>query len=193
MKTSKSARLGVGAIVFVVLVAGWYLLLWKPTTQKVASLNSQVSAVVLQQSKLEAQLLSLKASAKHLTSLKAEATTLSNAIPSQPSLANFVDDLNQAGSAAGLSITTISPTQPQLVGGVIVPTAGSGVPSIAFSISTEGGYYQLLQFLHNLDFLPRFVAIDSISFSPTTAIPPGFSPADAPIISASLTGRFFVK
>ena len=151
----------------------WYLLLWRPTSAKVAKERDKAVAAERTRDDLRDRIKNLRSS-RRLEPLKlSQLATLKVAVPDDPNLAQFILDANDAATKSGVDFLSISPTPPGAAGGATTGTTvaggAAGPVSIKLAISITGGYFQVIDFLNRLNGLPRIVVIDSLSLSSSTS------------------------
>lgn len=200
--------IAVGAAVVVLLV--WYAALWSPNNSNLKKAKDRKSAAVQQQQQLEAEITRLKEAQRNEPQNRAKLETLRTAIPDDPALGQFILDMNDAASRAGVDFISIAPSEPRLsaaaqaaaaaatttttAAGTSATTAAASptttVPvgptppaEISIALQVQGGYFQLLDFLNRLDALPRLVVTDAINVSANT---------DARL-TVGITARIFVR
>ena len=141
------------------LVALWFLLLWSPQGGRLSDARDREQTAAATNSQLELRAARLAAAEERRPELTADLEALRVAVPDSPDLAQFLLDADTASTAAGVDFISISPTPP-----AASPTAG--LPSeIALSISVEGGYFQVLDFLNRLSSMPRIVVVDTLGLT----------------------------
>ena len=181
------------ALIVVLAVAlvgfGWYFLLWGPQQSKISSLNSQVSTLESQQSALQLQISQLESAKRNLPKLIAEAKTVTGAIPKNPDLSGFMSSLQTAASAAGVAELTVSPTPPA-ASSAGAASAASGVSALAVSITANGGYSEVLRFLHGLESLPRLLVVTNVTIGKGGATAPALS-SSGPVLLLQLSGDIY--
>ena len=165
----------------------WYLLLWRPTSAKVAKERDKAVAAERTRDDLRDRIKNLRSS-RRLEPLKlSQLATLKVAVPDDPNLAQFILDANDAATRSGIDFLSISPTPPGTAAVGATPTTvaggGGGAPvPIKLAMTIQGGYFQVIDFLNRLDRLPRVVVIDGLTI---TGSPTGGQ------LSATITARMF--
>jgi len=111
-------------------------------------------------------------------------------IPQQADLAAFLRSANDIADSSGLDWIQITPTEP-------VPGT-SGASEIAMTMQLEGGYYQVLEYLRELEDLSRIVVVDTIQVNAggSEGDEEGGGSVDvtgAPTLSVNLTARMFTQ
>jgi Tfp pilus assembly protein PilO len=150
-------------------VAGlWYALLWSPQSSALSKAKARTAAAVAKQSDLGTQLRSLQKAKLTLPDSQARLSRLANAIPDAPGEADLIDQVNGAAKAAGVDFLTMTPQAPS-GGGKTAATAASkkqavsGVEDLTLSLTAQGSYFQLIDFMNRLTALPRLVVMDTVS------------------------------
>jgi len=145
----------VGALVALVVLAGWYKVLWEPQGAALAAAHRQTLAA-------STNLFTVEQSIGHLKHLKAIAPQmaaleqkLSAAAPATDEVDQFILTLNDLSQQAGVTIGAIS---------LAAPTASLGsVATLSVHLTITGNYFAVQQFLDSLRSSPRVVIIDSLS------------------------------
>lgn len=166
-----------GASVGLLLV--WFLLLWSPKGKELSEAQARGEAAEVVAQQLESRLARLNATQERSTELVATLDRLRSAVPETPNLAQFILDTNDAALQSGVGFLSISPSPPQAPADPTAPAA------IALSLTIDGGYFQVLDFVNRLDSLPRIVVIDSITVTPKS------ENGSSPDLSVALGGRMF--
>ncbi len=185
----KLLRILVVVLAVVVVAFGWYFLLWSPQQNKISSLKSEVSTLHSQQVALQIQISQLESAKRHLPQLIAEARTVTGAIPNTPNLSGFLTALQSAAAASGVAELAVSPAAPagNSAGSI---SAASGVSAIAVSISANGGYIEVLKFLHNIESLPRLLVISNVTIGKGGTASSSIS-SSGPVLSLQLSGDIY--
>jgi Tfp pilus assembly protein PilO len=194
-----------GAVAMVVVLAGWYLLLWSPTKTDLDNAKKRTEAAQSQNAQLEAEISRLRSAQRSEPLNRAKLESLRVAIPDDPGLGQFIIDVNDAASKAGIDFISIAPSEPKAstTAAVVTTTttaAGStsttvasttettalpatGPAEVAIQMQVAGGYFQVVDFLNRLDRMPRLVVTDSLNVSTDAA----------GRLTAGVTARMFVR
>jgi type IV pilus assembly protein PilO len=162
----------------VVLAAGWFLLV-SPKRSQAADLRTQAATAVTANSQLENQLQVLKAQAKDLPKQQAKLAAVAAKIPDNPALPALIRALTTAGTSAGVELVSVTPGTPVAVAAAAaapaaaapaapaagVSTAGQ-LAAIPLTLSIAGGYFQVEQFVANLENLPRSMRLTTLTVAP---------------------------
>lgn len=175
------------AIASVVILLGWYFILWSPAKEDLTKAEDRTEAAEQQQRQLEQAISRLRSAQRNEPLLRAQLESLRTAIPDVPNLAQFILDTNDAAARSGIDFISIAPSEPRQAAGTTTPTtARAGTTSttrragattttttpraaapaeITIALQIQGGYFPVLDFLNRLDAMPRLVVIDSINVS----------------------------
>lgn len=152
-----------GVLIILVLIIGYYFLLLSP-------LWTRYDAAVQERSDKEAQLQQLQQEVAELEEIKNNAPTverqlleLSKRIPTQPEIPTLVVQVEEIATLAGV-------TQVSLVPGSPGPAPGGGDFSVQpITMSFEGTYDQLQDFLLRTENLARLVTVKNVTYEPVEA------------------------
>jgi Tfp pilus assembly protein PilO len=154
-------RMALGAVLLLALVAGFYLLILQPKTNKVQSLNA---AIATQQSTLSQAKGELTAGQAAVSALKADAAewaSVNVAVPTAANVPALLRILEHTATAQGVSMQSITlspastaPTNPMAPA---TPSTGSSAAStMPITLSFTGTYLAIDHVLRQLD---RFVVV----------------------------------
>ena len=187
----------------VVFAAGWFLLV-SPKRTDAAALRTQADSQVSANAQLENQLQVLKAQAKDLPKQQAELASVAAKIPDNPALPSMIRSLTTAATSAGVELVTVTPGPPVAAGapapaGVPATSGAAGsagqLTQIPLTLSIAGGYFQVEQFVSNLENLPRSMRITTLSVAPgSNPVKPVTTGAvdDGKTLTAAVTGMVFM-
>ena len=165
----------------VVLAAGWFVLV-SPKRSDAADLRNTAAQVASQNSQLQTQLTILKAQAKALPKQQANLAAVAAKIPDNPALPALVRSLTAAATSAGIELVSVTPGVPTLPAAAApaaapLPASAAAAASAAsagqlsqipLSLSVVGGYFEVEQFISNLEGLQRSMRVTGLSLSPGT-------------------------
>lgn len=167
----------VGAVVAVVLVAGWALLLYKPESDKLGEVQRQVEAEKSQEVSLQAQLVKLKDLKEQEPEIDAELSRVKSLIPDGPDLATYIREANRIAGDSGIDWLKITAADPQ---------ASGDITTVALDLEITGKYFNVVDYLTRVQELSRAVRFDSLQMSTASGegVPKG-------AVSVKLSGRMF--
>jgi Tfp pilus assembly protein PilO len=187
LKRNPLIVIGVGLLVIVLL---WYFLLYAPLGDDLSSAQAQTSEEQKKTDGLQADLARLQAQAKNSTQQAALLRRLDAAVPEQPDLAEFIIQANDIADQSGISFLSIAPSP---------PAAGTGASVINLTISINGSFFQLQDYLRLLEKLERLVIVDGITISASSGSSGSTGSTDTTVsssgtsLSVTLTGRMFTR
>jgi Tfp pilus assembly protein PilO len=182
-----------------IMAGGWFLLV-SPKRTEAADVRAQAVAQESTNDGLRNELEVLKAQAKDLPKKQAELARVAAKIPDNPGLPSLIRALTAASTSAGVAFVSVTPGPPAAVAAPAAaapaaPAAGAAAPAAApaapadpnapapaspagalaaipISINVVGGYFEVSQFLANLENLPRALRVTNLTLAP------GSSPSD---------------
>lgn len=169
---------GVGAVV---VLAGWFLMVFRPGQARQAELRDDIAATEQEISSLEAQLRRLQDLQAREPELRAEEARFALALPDVPSVPAFLIQVQDAANQAGVDFVSINPSLPTAPRG---GEGASGIQSISVSISSNGSFFAVQDFVYRMERLDRAVRIDNFSLS-------GGGDEESPTLSVSLRMQMF--
>ena len=166
--TSRNVIL-LGVLGLVVLVVAFYFLLLGPLLE---NLDQQADARDQRQAtlaELQAEVARLEEVRRNSPELQRQLLELNKRIPTQPEVETLVVQIEDIGETAGV-------TQTQIVRGDPGPPEGGGDFTVQpITMSFEGTYEELLEFLRLADDLVRLMAVNNVAYQVaeegTTAAP----------------------
>ncbi len=207
----------VGAIV---LAAAGYFLLISPKRAEAADLRAQAVAQVTANSALRTEISVLKAQAKALPAKQAQLAAVAAKIPDNPALPALIKALSLAADEANVELVSLAPSTPVAVVGpapvgvvagapaAVTPAGGAAVTPVApvgsaagtlqqinLALTVVGGYFQVEQFLDQLESLSRSMKVRTLALVPGTApTKTGTAVAGSPAetLSASISASVFM-
>jgi type IV pilus assembly protein PilO len=154
----------IGAAAGLAVIVLWYLLLWSPRADAIEEAKGRQQAADSALQELRAEARRLEGLRRNEAATRARIEQLRQAIPDEPSLAQFILDANDAAIRSGIDFLSIAPTPP------VAPSApeagaapGASPAEIALSITVNGGYFQVIDFINRLNELTRIIVIDNMN------------------------------
>lgn len=152
-----------GVLIIVVLIVGYYFLLLSP-------LWTQYNEKVQERSDKEAQLADLQQQVNDLEEIRRNASTierqlleLAKRIPTQPEIPTLVVQIEEIADLSGVTQVSIVPGSPG------PPPGGGDFSVVPITMSFEGTYDQLQDFLFRTRNLARLVTVNSVTYEPVEA------------------------
>lgn len=174
--------------VLVAVSAAWYFLVIKPVSSDVTELKDNVAIAKAEGQEQRVRLGRLE----NLRNAAGTATDINRVIdqlvPAQADLANFLNAATSIQYDTGVDWLSISPAPP-----AANPAGGPSV--IGLSISIEGTFYDLLQYLDALQDpkqMPRLVVVEGLSISAAGGAETAAAGV-SPTLSVSLSAKMFTR
>jgi len=207
-----------------ILAGGWFLMV-SPQRSKASDLRSQVDAQLSTNQGLQSQLTALQAQHKDVPKVQAQLSKLAVQMPDNPGLPGLIRQLSAAADDAGVDLVSLAPAAPQLQTTSTAAVAASGaaaaaapatsassaaatarttgssvgrLAAIPVTINVNGGYFQIEQFLSNLEALKRSLLVSQASLVPGTPTGPSgassvtSSDGYSGYLTGTLTGEVFM-
>ncbi|MEX2502142.1 MAG: type 4a pilus biogenesis protein PilO [Trueperaceae bacterium] len=149
------------AIILIVLsligVGLWYWLVYTPTQEAIADLESEIQRLDVQIERGEAARRNLPALRLAVAELEADRREFLSQLPTESQVSNVLDDLRLSASEADVLVNSLG----QGGGGESI----QDVRPIGFSLATSGTFAETMTFLGTLEGLQRFTKINQVSLS----------------------------
>ena len=166
---TRRQELVLAAVGALLVLAAATLLLIRPTRQATAEARADRDAAVADSQNLRDQIRVLEALKPKEAELKAQAELAKAEFPATPALPGLVDALQDAAGQSGVELGTVAPATPE------ASTANPLLAEITTTVSVNGGYFEIQDFLVRLENLvkgsdpsrvaPRSVLVESVSLT----------------------------
>lgn len=147
-----------GALIIVAVLVGFYFLLLGPIRTEFAALVEEREGKETQLQQLQQQVAESEAIVENAPDIERQLLELSKRIPTQPEIPSFVVQVEEISEAAGVTQLSIQP------GEAASPESGGDFSSIPITMTFEGTYEQLQDFMVRLQNLVRLVAVTDVSY-----------------------------
>lgn len=173
----------IGVAAAIVITGLWYFVLWSPQGKDLDKARADQAASEQRASQLQARLGHLKKLEANSAVLERDRALLATAIPSTDQLDQFILQVNEKASKAGVQFVSVAPQQPNA--GTAAPgaaAAAGGATPIGLQIQATGDYFAILRFLEQLRDGQRLMTVENFSLS---------KGGEGNQMSASIGGRMF--
>lgn len=147
-----------GILIILLLVVGYYFLLLSPLRSEFAARTEERESKEAQLQQLQQEVANLEAIADNAPDIERQLLELSKRIPTQPEVPSFVVQVEEISGAAGVTQLSIQPGTPE------PPPGGGDFSQIPITMTFEGTYEQLQDFMVRLQNLVRLVAVSEVSY-----------------------------
>ena len=147
---------GVGAAALVGLMIVFLVL---PKMNEVSSATEALDAARAEQGTLESQLAALEQAQAEAPVAKATIEDVEQRIPPTADEAGLLLLVKNAATRSGVTLSTLTPGTPTL-------DPATGLSAIPLSISADGTYFSLTEFLYSIETLPRVAKVQTAQLSP---------------------------
>jgi len=147
-----------GVLVIVVLVVGYYFLLLSPLRDEYAARVQERSDKQGQLQQLQQEVADLEEIRRNAPEIERQLLEYSKRIPTQPEIPTLVVQIEEIARAAGVIQVSILPGAPE------PPPEGGDFQRIPITMSFEGTYEELQDFMLRLDDLSRLVTVNEMTY-----------------------------
>lgn len=148
-----------GALVVVLVTAGWWILLAAPINQRLGDVEARLADARASEDRLRSQLARLRDIDDREVSYRFAIGEMDAAIPETPRIDALIEEVNVLALRTGVTVQSL---------GLDPPVEGTQPLRIRMSIALEGRYFEVLGFLYGLEALDRLVVVDAISIVPSS-------------------------
>jgi Tfp pilus assembly protein PilO len=169
------------ALAAVLIVAGFWMLLWQPQREALAAVETEIATEETTQTQLQAELIRLREVREQAPAVVAELAAAESIIPFDTAIPSALRQLQTAADASGLSLVAVAPARPIQIEG-----AAPGVSAMPLNVQLEGSYFQVVDFLRRTEdpaISPRAILWSNIAVSKD----------EYPSLSVALTGSMFAQ
>jgi type IV pilus assembly protein PilO len=146
----KLPKVILGVAGLVAIGAGGYFLLWAPVQAEITKLDGKRQQLATELGTVRSQVAELARFQKEVAALQVKLNLLKAKLPTEKETPGLYRTLSEAAQGAGLGVSLFQPREPR---------PRDFVSEIPISITAEGGYHQLGQFLEKVAALERVVKV----------------------------------
>jgi Tfp pilus assembly protein PilO len=146
----------------VIVLLLFFLILLKPKLGEISKTKDDVDAARTQEQTLQLNLQHLQQVRKNAPDTTAKLAAISQYLPSTPDLPGFIQLVQNAATLSSIDLQTIAPSPPSSL------TGATGVQAIPVTLTLQGGFFRIEDFLARLENLQRVVEVRTVTLSPTT-------------------------
>lgn len=164
-----------------VLAAGWFLMV-SPQRSHASDLRTQAASEQQATAGLQSQVNQLKQQQKGETAQQRELAKIAAQIPDNPMLPALIRELSSAAHQAGVSLDSLSPSQPTAVaaaapapapvasgtGVTAAPAVAAPLDAIPVVITVTGSYFNIETFMRQLEHLTRALKTSGLTIGPSS-------------------------
>lgn len=158
MSRSDRNVLILGLLVIVLLVVGYYFLLLRPLLNTLDARAQERSDKEAQLDNLQQEVAQLEAVKRNAPDTERQLLELSKRVPTQPEIPTLVVQIEEIANAADVTQLSIEPGTPG------PPPAGGDFSVVPITMSFEGTYEELQDFLLRTRNLARLVTVKNVTY-----------------------------
>ncbi len=148
--------IGIGVLVLVVL--GYYFLLLSPLREDYNEAVAERQSKEGQRADLQSQVAALEAIRLRAPEIERQLLELSKRVPSQGEIPSLLVQIEEVANAAGITQIAIQPGSPE------PPPGGGDFQRIPVTMSFEGTYVQMQEFLRRVESLARLMSVNEVTY-----------------------------
>jgi hypothetical protein len=142
----KRATLLFLSLSLVLVLVGWFLLVWTPRSDAIAETEVQIADVQAQQATTQARIADLRGVREQAPALQADLAAAESLLPRDTALPSALRQLQSAADASNANLVSVSPARPEAVEG-----AAPGLYAMGVSAELRGTYFQIVDTLRRLE------------------------------------------
>jgi type IV pilus assembly protein PilO len=146
----KQYKLVIGGLGLVAIGAAAYFLLISPSLERIAKLEGDLKGLQTEIAQNKATLAQLEVVRRKAVELEGKLKLLAEKLPSEKELPPLYRSITDAAFQSGLGVALFQPKEPRV---------RDYFAEIPITITAEGGYHDLAQFLDRVSGLPRVVTV----------------------------------
>ena len=147
-----------GLLIIVLVVVGYYFLLLSPLLGTLDARAQERSAKESELASLQQEVAQLEAAKRNAPETERQLLELAKRVPTQPEIPTLVVQIEDVADASGVSQLSIEPGTPG------PPPGGGDFSVVPVTMSFEGTYEQLQDFLLRTRNLARLVTVNSVTY-----------------------------
>jgi type IV pilus assembly protein PilO len=147
-----------GLLILVLIIVGYYFLFLGPLLGNLDARAQERSAKESQLASLQQEVAQLEAIRRNAPETERQLLELSKRVPSQPEIPTLVLQIEEVADASGVTQLSIEPGAPE------PPPGGGDFSVVPITMSFEGTYEQLQDFLLRTRNLARLVTVKTVTY-----------------------------
>jgi len=159
MNTRRQLIIATAVALIVTLL--FFLILLKPKLNEISKARNDVDTARSQEQILRVELQHLQDVRKNAPDTTAKLAALSQYLPPTPDLPGFILLVQNAATLSGIDLQSIAPSPPTSL------ASATGVQAIPVTLTAQGGFFRIEDFLARLENLQRVVEVRTLTLSPT--------------------------
>jgi type IV pilus assembly protein PilO len=188
-RSSSRAVVALAVMGAIVAAYGWNTVFLGPRNRARAAVHKELSAARQQEQDLRQNMAQLRKLAADTQSREAELARLGRLVPADADLAGAILALDETAKQAHVSMGTLIPSPP-------AATAGGAPATVGVTMTIDGTFDQIYDYLSRVETLDRLVVVDSLQLAgggngTSAGTGTGNAPAGPPKLSAQVRARLF--
>lgn len=147
-----------GILLLILLAVGYYFLLFSPLRQQYLAAYDERTQKEQQRAQLEQSVAELENVRRNAPEIERNILEYSKRLPEQEEIPTLLVQIEQIAEGAGATQLTVTPSPPE------APPGGGDFSRIPLTMSFEGTYLEMQDFLFRLKNLSRLVTVNEVTF-----------------------------
>lgn len=136
----------VAGLVAVLLIVVFFLLLWRPQSERIAEIEAEREAAEQEQVELQARIDRLEEVRRDAPVYAADIVAAESVVPRETAMPPAFRQLQTAADDAGVELLSISPDRP-----TPLEEGPEGLAAIRISLEVNGEYFEIVDFLRRIE------------------------------------------
>ena len=170
-----------GLLIIVLVIVGYYFLLLSPLLGTLDARAQERSTKESELASLQQEVAQLEAAKRNAPETERQLLELAKRVPAHPEIPTLVVQIEDVADASGVSQLSIEPGTPG------PPPGGGDFSVVPVTMSFEGTYEQMQDFLLRTRNLARLVTVNSVTYCRLVPLGAGESPCEIEVPTAGET------
>jgi Tfp pilus assembly protein PilO len=149
-----------GILILILLAVGYYFLLFSPLRAEYVAAYNERTQEEAQRQQLEQTVAQLENARRNAPDIERQILEISKRIPEQDEIPTLIVQIEEVARGADVTQIRIEPGDPK------APPGGGDFSRIPITMSFEGRYEQLQEFLLRVRNLSRLVTVNEVNYEP---------------------------
>jgi Tfp pilus assembly protein PilO len=185
--------------ILAIVAAGWFLMI-SPQKSKAAGFRTDTASELQANQSVQSQVTVLAQQEADVPAEQAQIAAILQKIPDNPAMPNFIRTLTAAAKVTGVELMSIGANPAAAVAPIVaaapavVASGAAAAPAapassalaldaVPLSLSFNGSYFQVQQFLAAVEKFPRTTLVTSVQLAPGAGLSPPVVAGAAPVVA----------
>jgi type IV pilus assembly protein PilO len=150
----RTQRVLAAVAIYVLMIVGWWFLLYSPSRSEIATLEQQSQALQDQKRTVEKRAFDRSRFEAELSQLMAELQQALQELPNEREIPDLLKGISNLGKQVGLEVKSFQPLPEK--------DLADGTAEVPVALSVEGSYHEVAMFFDRLSKMNRIVSVRDI-------------------------------